>query len=135
MKKVFCALLSLHLLLVTTALRPAFAQSEDDIVKNTQNDIMLVGASAAAGAVLGISTLSFVDKPSQHISNIWTGAAFGVIAGVILVAYNSAQKGSEELQASNEFNSFERVAWHFQHSQSANSPASTFGGEIFQLSF
>ena len=60
---------------------------------------------------------------------------FGVIAGVILVAYNSAQKGSEELQASNEFNSFERVAWHFQHSQSANSPASIFGGEIFQLSF
>src|SRR5690349_19210439 len=83
MKKWICALLSLQLLLLTSA----FGQ-EDDFMKSTQNDIMLVAAAGAGGAVLGLSTLSFYDKPSKHIGNIWTGAAIGIIAGVIFVAYS-----------------------------------------------
>ncbi len=134
MKKLICALLSLSLL--ATAVNPAFAQeSEDDIIKNTQNDIMIVAAAGAGGAVLGLSTLSFVEKPSKHVSNIWTGAALGIIAGVIFVAYNSAQKGSEELQSSSEFNSSERVAWHSENSENLTLSKVQFGTQIWQLSF
>ena len=134
MKKLICALLSLSLL--TTAVNPAFAQeSEDDIIKNTQNDIMLVAVAGAGGAVLGLSTLSFVEKPSKHVSNIWTGAALGIIAGVIFVAYNSAQKGSEDLQSSSEFSSSERVAWHSENTENLSFNQVQFGTQIYQLSF
>lgn len=135
MKNLICALLSLQIFVTGALLNPAFAQDEDDIIKNTQNDIILVGAAGAAGAILGLSTLSFVDKPSKHVSNIWTGAAIGVIAGVIFVAYNSAQKGSEELQSSREFNSHERVAWHAENSENLTFKSVQFGTQIWQLNF
>src|SRR5690606_31504694 len=80
-----------------------------------QNDILLVAGAGIGGAVLGLSTLSFVDEPGDHLPNIWTGAAIGVIAGVIFVAFNSVQKNSEDLQSSAHFSTQERLAWH--HSQ------------------
>ena len=132
MKKIISLLIALQLL---TAV--AFAQGEDDIIKSTQNDILLVAGAGAAGAVIGLSTLSFVDKPSRHISNIWTGAALGVIAGVVWVAYNSAARGSEDLQsdeASIGFNSSERLAWH-QKNTTLTTPEVQFGTEIWQTSF
>jgi hypothetical protein len=135
MKKNICALLGLYFFLSSAVVTPAFAQDEDDIIKNTQNDIMLIGAAGAGGAVLGLSTLSFVDKPSKHISNIWTGAALGIIAGVLLVAYNSAQKNSEDLQSSSEFNSSERVAWHSQNTENLTLSSVQFGTQIWHLSF
>lgn len=135
MKKIISALLTLHFFLVSAVINPVLAQDVDDIVKNTQNDIMLVGAAGAAGAVLGLSTLSFVDKPSRHISNIWTGAALGVIAGVLFVAYNSAQKGSEDLQSSREFNSSERFAWHSENEQKLTLSSVQFGTHIYSISF
>lgn len=137
MKKLICALLSLHFFLSTALVNPAFAQDEgeDDLLKSTQNDILLVGIAGVGGAILGLSTLSFVDKPSKHLSNIWTGAALGVIAGVIFVAYNSAQRGTEDLQSSSEFNSFERVAWHDENNNNLTMTQVQFGTQFFQLSF
>jgi hypothetical protein len=136
MTKLITTFLTLQLFFGSALLNPAFSQNDvDDIVKNTQNDITLVAASGAAGAVLGLSTLSFVDKPSQHISNIWTGAALGVIAGVIFVAYNSAQKGSEDLQSSHEFNSLERVAWHQENVQNLTFEKVQFGTQFLTLKF
>lgn len=133
MKKILSLLLAL-----TVSATTGFAQeNEDDIIKNTQNDILLVAGAGAAGAVLGLSTLSFVDKPSRHISNIWTGAALGVIAGVVWVAYNSAQRGSEDLQseeASLDFNSSERYAWH-QDNAVLTKPEVQFGTEFWRSSF
>ncbi len=134
MKKILALLIAFQLM---TAVAFAQGESEDDIVKNTQNDIILVGGAGAAGAILGLSTLSFVDKPSRHISNIWTGAALGVIAGVIWVAYNSAQRGAEDLgneEASLDFNSGERVAWHHENSL-LTVPQVQFGTEIWSSSF
>ncbi len=134
MKKILALLIAFQLM---SAVAFAQGESEDDIVKNTQNDIMLVGGAGVAGAILGLSTLSFVDKPSRHISNVWTGAAIGVIAGVIWVAYNSAQRGQEDLQsdeASLDFNSGERVAWH-QENSVLTTPQVQFGTEIWSSSF
>lgn len=135
MKKL--ATLLLTIMMISSSLpMNAFAQDDsDDIVKNTQQDIMLVAGAGAAGAVLGLSTLSFVDKPSKHISNIWTGAAIGVIVGVIFVAYNSATKGSEELQSSSEFNSLERLAWHDGHSKILTAPKVQFDTQIWSMNF
>ncbi len=135
MKKIISLLIASQLLISV-----AFAQDneDDNLVKNTQNDILLVAVAGGAGAVLGLSTLSFVDKPSRHLSNIWTGAAIGIIAGVIFVAYNSAQRGQEDLQtdeeASLDFNSHERVAWHQQNAV-LTSPKGQFGTEIWSTSF
>ncbi len=134
MKKILSLLIAFQLM---TAVAFAQEESEDDIIKNTQNDIILVAGAGAGGALLGLSTLSFVDKPSRHISNIWTGAALGVIAGVIWVAYNSAQRGQEDLQseeASLDFNSGERVAWHRENSV-LTGPQVQFGTEIWSSSF
>lgn len=133
MKKISALLLSLNLFFVTAGL--SAAQAEDDLIKSTQNDIMLVAGAGAAGAILGLSTLSFVDKPSKHLSNIWTGAAVGVIVGVIFVAYNSAQKNSEDLQSSKDFNSYERFAWHSDNTQDLTLPSVQFGTKIWELSF
>lgn len=131
---VYCVSFSLIFSLLVPSL--ALAQETDaDLVKSTQEDIMLVGIAGGAGALLGLSTLSFVDKPSKHISNIWTGAAIGVIAGVIFVAYNSATKNSEDLQSSREFNSSERLAWHDSHSENLTMPKAQFGTEIWSLNF
>jgi hypothetical protein len=135
MKKIICSLFSLYFFLSALAMNPAFAQDGDDFVKSTQNDLMLVAGAGAAGAVLGLSTLSFADKPSRHVSNIWTGAALGVIVGVVFVAYNSAQRGSEELQSSSEFNSNERLAWHDLNNQNLTMPSVQFGTQFWQTSF
>jgi len=133
MKKNFTLLLSLNLFFATAG--ASLAQAQDDLIKSTQNDIMMVAGAGAAGAILGLSTLSFVDQPSKHLSNIWTGAAIGVIAGVIFVAYNSAQKNSEDLQSSKDFNSFERIAWHTENAQDLTLPSVQFGTKIWELSF
>lgn len=137
MKKLFIFVLVLQFFINGPILNTALAQNgaEDDLLKNTQNDLILVGAAGAGGAVLGLSTLSFVERPSQHIYNIWAGAAIGVIAGVIFVAYNSAQRGSEELQASVNFNSTERFAWHSEKSKMADLPSVQFASNIFQFNF
>lgn len=135
MNKFFALFLSLGLILSSNS----FAQtSEEDFVKSTQNDLMIVAAAGASGAVLGLSTLSFVDKPSQHVANIWTGAAIGVIAGVIFVAYNSAQKGQEGLEmeeASIGFRTSERVAWHQKSLQKLTFEKVQFGTDIYRINF
>ncbi len=42
------------------------------------------------GAVLGLSTLSFYGEPQDHIGNIWTGLALGVVGGTAYVFSQSS---------------------------------------------
>jgi hypothetical protein len=141
MNKILLAFLILTLISGNLSINSSWAQEEsadpnsEDVLKKTQEDIMLVGATGVVGAVLGLSTLSFVETPSRHIYNIWTGAALGIIAGVIYVAYNSAQRGSEDLQSSMDFNSSERLAWHHEKTRISSFPRSQLGTQFFQLSF
>ncbi len=113
------ALLSLTLLLSLVVPRVSCAQAakEDDLIASTQNDILLVAGAGVGGAVLGLSTLSFYDKPSRHLANIWTGAAIGIIAGVVVVALMHAQKSQDDLTgsvrpSSPDFATGERELWH-----------------------
>jgi len=60
----------------------------DDSIK----DISIVLGSGAAGAILGLSTLSFVDEPSKHMKNIAIGGAVGIVIGVGIVIFSQATK-------------------------------------------
>jgi integral membrane sensor domain MASE1 len=107
--------LSLILVLQILGVASAFAQTEEDFVKSTQKDLLIVAGGGVGGAIIGLSTLSFTNKPSKHISNVWTGAAIGVIAGVIYVVYDSATRGHEDLTSQVDGKSFETLArrdWH-----------------------
>lgn len=111
MKKFLSLILVLQILCVSTV----FAQAEDDFVKTTQQDLLIVAGGGIGGAIIGLSTLSFTNQPSKHISNIWTGAALGVIAGVIYVVYDSATRNQEDLTSGIDGKSFETLArrsWH-----------------------
>jgi hypothetical protein len=98
----------------------------------------MVGAAGVGGAIIGLSTLSFYEQPSDHVANIWTGAAIGVIAGVIWVAYSSAASNSEHLTSqisSPDFKTSERVKWHQDQMKLLSSQKVQFGTEIYSLSF
>ena len=43
-----------------------------------------------AGAILGLSTLSFYGRPQDKLSNIALGFAFGVITGAVFTTYKAA---------------------------------------------
>jgi hypothetical protein len=115
-----------HLVFFTLALgifsNSSLAQTDEDLdglVADTKSDILVVVGGGLAGAVLGLSTLSFVDEPKDHTRNILVGASIGIIAGVAVVAFSQASKsrdliyGSEEgTEASLEFNTRDRKEWH-----------------------
>ena len=64
----------------------------DEYFEDGFRDISRIGATAVGGTILGLSTLSFVDEPGDHLKNIYVGTAIGVIIGVGLVAYMAATK-------------------------------------------
>src|SRR5690606_10255011 len=99
---------------------------------------MIVAGAGVGGAILGLSTLSFVEEPSEHMKNILVGGAVGIIVGVGLVAYMQATKSetiykqSAEIDAVN-FSTKQRLAWHQkEHSLLVTTPASQVG---YQFSF
>jgi hypothetical protein len=97
-----------------------WAQADEDIdglVSDSKNDLLVVVGGGLAGAILGLSTLSFVEEPKEHTKNIMVGAAIGIIAGVGYVAMNQATRSQgmmygEEEEASIEFDTKNRNRWH-----------------------
>ena len=115
----------------------SFAQSNDSlegIVDDTKQDILLVLGGGLAGAVLGLSTLSFVEEPKDHTRNILVGASIGIIAGVALVAFKQANKSRDLIYSSDpgydqgasiDFKTFERGYWHGNKHAELNSSLSS----------
>ena len=103
-----------------------FAQSGgelDELVSGTKNDLLVVVGGGLAGAVLGLSTLSFVEEPKKHTRNIIVGASIGIIIGVAYVAMSQATRSQEMIygdggeQASltedrKGFSTYSRFDWH-----------------------
>ena len=71
------------------------AQSDGDVTKSV-NDLVLVGAFTAGGAVLGLSTLPFYAEPGDHFKNVLFGGAIGVIAGVAWVMIGQATESRSD---------------------------------------
>ncbi len=96
------------------------ANEDTDPLASSQKDFYIVLAIAGGGAVLGLSTLSFVEEPGDHLKNLYIGAAIGTIVGVAFVAYSQASKSKEifngDLQANNSggirFDTVTRKNWH-----------------------
>ncbi len=90
-------IISLPLFFFFTA--TAFAQQASDPAGNladeSMRDISIVGGCTLGGAILGLSTLSFVESPGRHLKNIMVGGALGVIVGVGIVAYLQANKSRD----------------------------------------
>jgi hypothetical protein len=48
-----------------------------------------------AGAILGLSTLSFYGRPQDRLSNIATGFAIGIVIGACYTTYKAAAEPKE----------------------------------------
>ena len=66
---------------------PAFAQESRHGAHRHLTNIVFSGL---AGAVLGLSTLSFYGRPQDKLNNIGVGFAIGVIGGTLYSTYRAA---------------------------------------------
>ena len=83
-------------------------------------DLVTVAGLGLGGAVLGLSTLSFTEEPSDHLKNIIAGAGVGVVLGVVLVAYNQASKSQAAIRTtSKDFDTKSRINWHANNNAQA----------------
>ena len=92
--------------------------NDSKLLEDSVADMYIVAGGGIGGAVIGLSTLSFVEEPGDHLKNILVGAALGVMAGVAFVGYSTANKGRDLYYEggsnllNKEFQTKSRVAWH-----------------------
>jgi hypothetical protein len=65
------------------------AQSTNQLT-GTRKQLATIIFAGLAGAILGLSTLSFYGKPQEKLDNIAVGAALGIIGGAIYSTYQVA---------------------------------------------
>ncbi len=91
----------LIILAITVAIGsvPAFAQRTDkanqSVSQGPRRHLANIVFAGLAGAVLGLSTLSFYGRPQDRLSNIAVGFAVGVIAGTLYSTYKAAAEPRE----------------------------------------
>ncbi len=76
--------------LVLFAVQPVRAQSSS--MGSFRQNFATVIFAGLGGAVLGLSTLSFYGEPQEHIGNIWTGLALGVLGGSAYVVQKATDR-------------------------------------------
>lgn len=64
--------------------------SSSQELTGTRKQIATIIFAGLAGAVLGLSTLSFYGRPQDKLSNIAVGFAIGVISGTVYTTYQAA---------------------------------------------
>ena len=84
--------MTLIILVVQSSKSFAKEEAAGGIVDDSIRDMTIVFGAGAAGAILGLSTLSFVDEPSKHTKNIAVGGAIGIVVGVAAVVFYQASK-------------------------------------------
>ncbi|MGZ3789447.1 MAG: hypothetical protein ACXVLQ_13040 [Bacteriovorax sp.] len=97
MRKYFSfLLLSLALIIVQPV---AFGADEQGsgVIDDSIRDMSIVLGSGAVGAVLGLSTLSFVDTPSKHWKNVAVGGSIGIVIGVGIVIFTQATRSTSSM--------------------------------------
>ncbi len=86
------------------------------VLDNSLRDSLIIAGSAASGAVIGLSTLSFTKEPSKKTNNIVIGSAIGVIVGVVVVAWLQAGRSRDYYNQHSlndiKFSTISRIAWH-----------------------
>ena len=122
MRKLLRTLLISSIFLLSTA--QTFAQDDDPLLDSSMRDAMTVVAMGTVGAVLGLSTLSFVEEPKEHLKNIVVGGAVGIIIGVGFVAWGQASKSKDSYQQTfddgqgafipSDYPTYARRNWHHE---------------------
>ncbi len=97
-RNLFVGILALSLL-ATTVVRPsrafALTQANQSVTSSPKRHLTTIVFAGLAGAVLGLSTLSFYGRPQDRLSNIPVGFAIGVISGTLYTTYTAAAKPKE----------------------------------------
>ena len=63
----------------------------------TRRQVATIIFSGLAGAILGLSTLSFYGRPQDKLNNVAVGGALGIIGGTIYTTYKSATRPYDAL--------------------------------------
>ncbi len=84
-------------LLIPTLTLGADEDAAAGLVDDSIRDFSIVLGAGAAGAVIGLSTLSFVDEPSKHFKNVAVGGAIGIVMGVGYVIFSQATKSTSSI--------------------------------------
>ena len=77
----------------------AQAQSTAASTTSVRRNIATIIFCGVGGAVLGISTLSFYGDPQNHIGNITTGFALGLIGGATYVTMQMTEAAKEQAES------------------------------------
>lgn len=88
--KMFTRLLVVLIISLQLVSVPTFAQDKKSY-GGPRKQVATIVFSGLAGAVLGLSTLSFYGRPQDRLSNIAVGFALGVIVGSIATTYGATQ--------------------------------------------
>ncbi len=101
-----CLVLILAFTLVTVT-PVAFAAPNDQgtstVTAGPRKHLANIVFAGLAGAVLGLSTLSFYGRPQDRLSNIAVGFAIGVIGGTMFSTYKAAAEPREFYGTDNRF--------------------------------
>jgi hypothetical protein len=98
--KLIAGILSLSLLLITpvtsfAAGAPAGDKGAQTVGQSPRKHLTNIVFAGLAGAILGLSTLSFYGRPQDKLSNIAVGFAIGVIGGAMYTTYKAAAEPHE----------------------------------------
>lgn len=92
--KIIAAVLSLSLIAVSPAVTYAAPPRQDKAGQSTttgpRKHLTTIVMAGLAGAILGLSTLSFYGRPQDKLSNIAGGFAIGIIIGAGYSTYKAA---------------------------------------------
>jgi hypothetical protein len=91
--------LSLSLVLVAPK---AWTQESSTTSRGTgpRKQIAIIMFAGVAGAVLGLSTLSFYGRPQDKLVNVPIGGGIGIIVGAIYTTYKAATQPREFMDGS-----------------------------------
>ena len=91
-RKIIAGILCVSLL--TVAPLEAFAAEKESSnqvsTQGPRKHLTTIVFAGLAGAILGLSTLSFYGRPQDKLSNIAVGFAVGIISGTIYTTYKAA---------------------------------------------
>lgn len=88
------AFLSIAIILPASMPTAAFAADKDKAAQSTARgptkQLSTIVFAGVAGAILGLSTLSFYGRPQDKLNNIAIGAAIGIIGGAVYSTFKAA---------------------------------------------
>lgn len=97
LRKLTAGILALSLIVVAPYVHAAAKTDKgaQSTAQGPRRHLTTIVFAGLAGAVLGLSTLSFYGRPQDRLSNIAVGFAVGVITGTVYATYKAATEPKE----------------------------------------